>query len=273
MRWTGSSVKAAIGVAALLLSVGGAAVKPAETSQRSARKLYDEAQAAEKRLHQSKSRLAKKTEWLAVARRYRNVVVKYPQSGYCDDSLFYEAEIYREIHRRFDDERANERALDAYLLLAKGYPSSKWAARGYLNRGKIFLERRSERKKASAELDKVISEWPSSTEAAEARRLLDNMAQPRRAASAASTTARPETFPPGIVGVRGIRHWTGTEYTRIVIDLDSEVKYREGSVEDPARIYFDLLGARATQDLASQAFPVGDGFLQQIRVGQNQTDV
>jgi N-acetylmuramoyl-L-alanine amidase len=75
------------------------------------------------------------------------------------------------------------------------------------------------------------------------------------------------------VGVRNIRHWTGTEYTRIVIDLDDEVKYEEGSVQDPARIYFDLLGARVTRDLASRSLPVGDGFLQQIRIGQNKSDV
>jgi N-acetylmuramoyl-L-alanine amidase len=70
-----------------------------------------------------------------------------------------------------------------------------------------------------------------------------------------------------------VRHWTGTEYTRIVIDMDDAVKFREGRLEDPDRIYFDLLGARVTKDLATRSFPVGDGFLQQIRVGQYQQDV
>jgi N-acetylmuramoyl-L-alanine amidase len=265
MRWTGSSVKSALGLLALLLSAGGAA----EGAQSSARKLYDEAHAAETRLQQSKSRTAKKAEWLRVARMYRSVVVEHPQSGYCDDALFYEAEIYREVHQRFDDEGALDRSLDAYLLLASGYPSSKWAARARLNRGKIQLERGSDRKTATAELSKVMAEWPGSPEAAEAKRLLDDMTQPRRAAAPPER----ETFPSGIVGVRNIRQWTGTEYTRIVIDLDDEVKYTEGSVRDPARIYFDLLGARITKDLASRIFPVGDGFLQQIRVGQNKSDV
>lgn len=264
MRWTGSSVKSAIGLLALLLSAGGAT----EGAPSSARKLYDEAQAAESRLHQSKSRTSKKSEWVRVARMYRSVVVEYPQSGYCDDALFYEAEIYREIHRRFDDDAALERSLDAYLLLANGYPSSKWAPRARLTRGKVQIERRSDRKTGMAELSKVVADWPGSPEAAEARRLLDDLTQPRRAAA-----PERETFPAGIVGVRNIRQWTGTEYTRIVIDLDDEVKYTEGSVEDPARIYFDLLGARVTKDLASRVFPVGDGFLQQIRVGQNKSDV
>ncbi len=173
-------------------------------------------------------------------------------------------------HRRFDDDAALERSLDTYLLLAKGYPSSKWAARARLNRGKIQLERRSDRKSATAELEKVVDDWPGTSEAAEARRLLDDMT---KTSSGPRSPPDRETFPSGIVGVRNIRQWTGTEYTRIVIDLDDEVKYTEGSVEDPARIYFDLLGARVTKDLASRIFPVGDGFLQQIRIGQNQSDV
>jgi N-acetylmuramoyl-L-alanine amidase len=262
MRWTGSSAEA-LAFAALLLA-GGAA----EGAETSARKIYDQARAAEERLHQSKSRLAKKSEWLKVARMYRAVVVSHPRSGYCDDALFYEAEMYREVHRKFDDAAALKRSLDAYLLLAKGYPSSKWAPRARLTRGKIQIEL-SERKSGTAELEKVVADFPDSAEALEARRLLDEMTKPRRAAASPER----ETFPRGIVGVRNIRQWTGTEYTRIVIDLDDEVKYREGSVQDPARIYFDLLGARVTKDLASRPFPVGDGFLQQIRVGQNQADV
>jgi N-acetylmuramoyl-L-alanine amidase len=58
-----------------------------------------------------------------------------------------------------------------------------------------------------------------------------------------------------------------------VIDLDEEVKFREGRLEGPDRIYFDLLGTRLTKDLASRSFPIADGFLQQIRVGQFQHDI
>ncbi len=265
MRSIGSSVKPGIGILALLFLAGGAA----GGADGSARRSYDEARAAEERLHKSKSRTGNKNEWVKVARMYRSVVVRYPQSGYCDDALFYEAELYREVHRRFSDAAALERSLDSYLLLAKGYPSSKWAPRARLTRGKIQLERGSERKSAVSELARVVADFPGTPEALEAQRLLDDMAKPRRAAAPPEN----ETFPSGIVGVRNIRQWTGTKYTRIVIDLDDEVKYTEGSVEDPARIYFDLLGARVTKDLASRSFPVGDGFLQQIRVGQNKADV
>jgi N-acetylmuramoyl-L-alanine amidase len=234
-------------------------------AQRSAATLYKDAQAAEKKLHQSPTRIKKKSEWNKVAKAYRAVVVAHPQSGYSDDALYYEGEILLETYRRFEDRAARQRALDTYLLLANGYPASKWAKRARLTRGKMFLER-SEQKSASIELRKIMSQWPNTSEASEARRLLENMSRPKRAAS--------ESLPPGVIGVRNIRHWSDSkrEYTRVVIDLDKDVKYRQGRLENPDRIYFDLLGTRVTKALASKPFPVDGGFLKQIRVGQNKPD-
>ena len=261
MRWINSSGRTAIAIAILL------SVRPAASggAQRSARTLYQDAQTAEERLHRSEALLRKRSEWRKVAKLYHGVVLEHPQSGYCDDALYYEGEIYIEIYRRFDDPDALKRSLDAHLLLANGYPASKWARRARLTRGKIFLEELSDRKAASIELRKVISTWPNTAEAAQAHRLIEKMNEPRRAAA--------ERFPRGVVGVRNIRHWTGREYTRIVIDLDAEVKFRQGQLQSPERIYFDLLGTRVAKDLASRSFPIEDGFLRRIRVGQNKPDV
>ena len=236
-------------------------------AQRSAATLYRDAQAAEQALQRSESRRAKKSEWFKVARMYHRVVLNHPQSGYCDDALYYEAELYLEAHRRFKDRVALQRSLDAYLLLANGYPASKWAKRAHLNRGKIYLEQLSDRKAASIELRKVMRNSPNSSEGAEARRLIESLTTPKRAEA--------ESIPAGMVGVRNIRHWSDSkrQYTRVVIDLDKDVKFEQGKLENPDRIYFDLEGTKVTRALASRPFPVDGDFLQQIRVGQNKPDV
>ena len=159
MRSISSFASAALGTMVLLWALAPGVVE----AQRSAATLYKDAQASEKKLHQSKARLKKKSEWNNVAKAYRKVVLAHPQSGYSDDALYYEGEILLEIHRRFEDRAALQRSLDTYLLLANGYPSSKWAKRARLTRGKIFLER-SERKNASIELRKVTSQWPNTSE-------------------------------------------------------------------------------------------------------------
>ncbi len=264
MRWITSCARTAslCLVVTLLGSFSGTA-----RAQRSASTLYKDAQSAEKRLHKSASRLAKKSDWTSVAKLYRKVVLNHPRSGYSDDALYYEAEIYLDIFRRFDDRAALIRALDSYLLVANGYPASRWARKARLSRGKLYLESLSDYKSASIALRKVTSQWPNASEAAEARRLLDALSRPKHPAS--------ETFPKGVVGVRNIRHWSDSkrEYTRVVIDLDKDVKYRQGQLQKPDRIYFDLIGTRVTKALASKSFPVEGDFLKQIRVGQNKPDI
>lgn len=265
MRWISSFARASPLAIVSLLALGVGAGDTV-AAQRSAAALYKDAQQAEKRLHQSESLVSKKSEWNNVAKLYRKVVLTHPQSGYCDDALYYQAEIEVGIYRRFADQSALQRGLDTYLLLVNGYPSSKWTRRARLSRGKLMLET-SDLKNASIELRKVASQWANSSEAAEAKRLIENMSVPRRSAS--------ESLPPGVVGVRNIRHWSDSkrEYTRVVIDLDKDVTYRQGQLENPDRIYFDLLGTRVTKALASKPFPVDGGFLKQIRVGQNKPDM
>jgi N-acetylmuramoyl-L-alanine amidase len=263
MRWISSFARAS-SLAFVVLWGAFPGAGPV-AAQKSAATLYKDAQTAEKRLHKSETRLKKKSEWNNVAKLYRKVVLTHPQSGYCDDALYLEAEVHIGTYRRFADQAALQRGLDAYLLLANGYPSSKWAKRARLSRGKLMLES-SDRKNASIELRKVAARWASSTEAAEARRLIENMSVSRRSAS--------ESLPPGMVGVRNIRHWSDSkrEYTRVVIDLDKDIKYRQGQLQNPDRIYFDLIGTRVTKALAAKPFPVDGDFLKQIRVGQNKPD-
>jgi N-acetylmuramoyl-L-alanine amidase len=70
--------------------------------------------------------------------------------------------------------------------------------------------------------------------------------------------------------VTGIRHWSTPDYTRVAIDLDSEVKYEAGRVPNPDRIFFDLSDTKLASVLVGKIFDVQDGFLKKIRVAQYQ---
>lgn len=270
MRWTNNSVSLALllaGGTVLLFSLGAPAV-PAQAAQKSAQTLYKEALAAGKRLDSSKDLQAKKDSWLKVGRQYHLVVLNHPRSGYCDDALYQEGQLYQKAGVRFRDRDAIRRALDAYHLILKGYPASKWCPAARLARADLNLNYLSNEKAARAEFADLLENWPKSTEAAEARGILRDLDRPP-APVAASTTRTSG----GRVEVRNVRQWSGKEYTRIVIDTAQEVDFRRGRLTQPDRIYFDLLNTRLSESLANQTFPVGDGFLKQIRVGQNKPDV
>jgi N-acetylmuramoyl-L-alanine amidase len=246
MRWTVNCARLTVALVGFQL-IG---IPSIILAAKSARALYDEAVAAEQRLEKSKKLQADKNAWKKVAQSYRKVVLSHPRSGYCDDALFYEGEIYRQVDKRFRDRDAVRRAMDAYLQLTNGYPTSKWCRKAHLLRADLYLNRLSNPAAAKEELNRLLSRWSGTGEATEGRKKTD-----RR------------------VAVRNIRHFTGKKYTRIVIDMEDEVKYRQNRLTDPDRIYFDLLGTRLSQSLASLTIPIDDGFLKQIRVRQNKSDV
>ncbi len=74
--------------------------------------------------------------------------------------------------------------------------------------------------------------------------------------------------------VSRIRTWNADTYTRIVIDVGSQVKYQAARISGPDRIYFDIEGAKIDTALLRKQIEVANGgFLKTVRVAQNQSGV
>jgi len=67
-----------------------------------------------------------------------------------------------------------------------------------------------------------------------------------------------------------VRHWSTPDYTRIAIGLEREVQFEAQRIENPERIFFDLLNTNLTSSLLGKTFDVDDGLLTKIRVAQFQ---
>jgi N-acetylmuramoyl-L-alanine amidase len=90
-----------------------------------------------------------------------------------------------------------------------------------------------------------------------------NPPAPAKTASAARRTG-------GLPRVTGIRHWSTPDYTRVAIDVESEVHFSSERIARPDRIYFDLRDTKLASTLVGKSFDVDDGFLKKIRVAQYQ---
>ena len=66
----------------------------------------------------------------------------------------------------------------------------------------------------------------------------------------------------------GIRHWSTPDYTRVAIDLESDVRFSSQRIATPSRIFFDLRDTKLASPLVGKSFDVDDGFLKKIRVAQ-----
>jgi N-acetylmuramoyl-L-alanine amidase len=59
----------------------------------------------------------------------------------------------------------------------------------------------------------------------------------------------------------------------VVLDLEKKVGIKYDRLASPDRLFVDLSRTRLHPNLTSRTFPVGDGLLAQVRIGQNQNDL
>src|SRR5262249_48120879 len=71
--------------------------------------------------------------------------------------------------------------------------------------------------------------------------------------------------------VTAVRFWTLSEVTRIAIETNGEFRFRSDRLNNPDRLFFDLLGTKPRLGVKGvQTTPVGDELLKRIRIAETQ---
>jgi N-acetylmuramoyl-L-alanine amidase len=73
--------------------------------------------------------------------------------------------------------------------------------------------------------------------------------------------------------VTGIRHWSSSDSSTVVIDLQDQVQYEAHRLPNPERIYFDLHDTKLVPALSGKTIIVGDALVQRVRVAQPMAGV
>ncbi len=270
----GAAALAALLCAGPALAGSGSARPEAGAVSASAKQLYEAARRAEETLRGSETAMRDKDRWQAVARKYRSVVLSFPRSGYCDDALHYEGGIYRDAAERFDDRRFAVRAADAFALLVRGYPASRWVPKALYEHVRLYAGRLDDEAEARRALERLRERAPRAAETRMAAAVLARPETPARPAerpadgtprTVAVRQAVQPADPP--TTVRNIRHWVGDSHTRVVIDLSGPTPHTEGRLTGPDRVFFDLHGATPDDGLERRAFPIEGSHLRRIRLG------
>ena len=86
------------------------------------------------------------------------------------------------------------------------------------------------------------------------------------------------TAPPALAQETGrvtaVRFWSLTDGTRIAIETDGDFHFRSDRLENPDRLFFDVVGAKpAVGHKGVNVIPVSDRFVRQIRVAETQKSV
>jgi N-acetylmuramoyl-L-alanine amidase len=228
--------------------------------------LFQEAKAAHATLKATPRRQSQRTEWEKVVLHYRRVPARYPQSGYCDDALLAVGDLYRQMAVRFNTSRYRDDAVAAYQSLVAEYPSSRRGEAALFAVVEMAREGRDQGAIAQA-ARAYLAAYPDSPRA-------DDVKKTARQRARVQDAALPAPPPrPGLVQVFNLRFWSGESSTRVVLDVEKPVEIHHDRISDPDRLWIDLEGSRLHPNLVDRTFPVGDGLLNQIRLGQNRDSV
>src|ERR1035438_4748198 len=201
--------------------------------------------------------------------QYKFLRKEYPGSKYRCDALFTIGEIYK------DDLNDPEQARAVFQEFLHRYPQNRLVEDAQQALAEIDREAAADKKaeahrksgKETAERSKTARE--SSGKDADSHDDTKADAQPEPKTEVAGkepSDAHSERLP----RVTGIRHWSTPDYTRVAIDLESDIKFGSSRIASPDRIFFDLRGTKLASTLVGKSFDVDDGFLKKIRVAQFQ---
>ena len=68
--------------------------------------------------------------------------------------------------------------------------------------------------------------------------------------------------------ITGVRHWSSSMGSTVVIDMEDQVPYEVHRLMSPERIYFDLHDTVLSHDLDGKTMDVGDASLSRVRIAQ-----
>ena len=215
-------------------------------------------------------------EYVQLVAAFRRVYLITPHAQEVPKAFVAAAELYQEMGRRFDP-KYYQSAIDAYQFLVHEYPVSRQKQDALLTIGRIQKDDLEQYDLAQKSFEEFLARYPRSERAEEARKELagiaearEKLSKPKSREKLAEQLDREKKLPQ----VTRIRTWNAENYTRIVVDVEEDVKYQAARISGPDRIYFDLTKAKLNSALAGKTIEVEQGgFLKNVRVAQNQAGV
>jgi N-acetylmuramoyl-L-alanine amidase len=199
--------------------------------------------------------------------QYKFLRKEYPGSKYRADALFTIGEIYK------DDLNDAEQARGVFQEFLHRYPMNRLAddaqreLAGLDHEKKVVAQRQKKAGKEDTAKSKNADKSAGDDADSENEAKTDSKKDVQADVAAAESSGPPSGR---TARVTGIRHWSTPDYSRVAIDLESDIKFGSQRISHPDRIFFDLRGTRLASTLVGKSFDVDDGFLKKIRVAQFQ---
>ena len=265
-----------LAVVLLLLSSSALEAGPVQEFQAGWRAFHDLCKKPEKAKYRS--------YWIKIADHFRNAYKADPDGSYAPKSLYYLGRTYQELGKRSYADKDYEQAVKYFQEVGKKFPEHSWTDDAKLFLAQVLLERLHAPEKAYRVLVDIRRSHPQGDKVPEANALLkkikdeyaakiDSWASPARQEDKQQPSSRA-----GPVHLQTVRHWSSDEYSRVVLDLDSQTTFKDmllkpdPSIDKPFyRVVLDVYNARLGEDV-QEKLSIQDGILRKVRTGQYKPD-
>ena len=249
-----------------------------------ARIFFEQAQQARQSLEATPLEARTRQDYLKVIQAFRSVYYTTHLYGNNSVCLMAMAELYQEAGQRWGQKKDFESAIDALEFLIREYPSSRYLSEAHLIIARIYHADLGQPQQAVERYQAYLDKYPRSALAAEARQAveeirkkLETVSQPPAETAAVAAEGEAAVKSPGSSGrlpqITDIRYWATPDYTRVVIDVEGQVQYGVGRLENPPRIFVDLHQTQISRNVLGKTIAVDYEMLQSIRTGRPRPNV
>jgi N-acetylmuramoyl-L-alanine amidase len=279
----------ALACLATLASLPGARPAQGATAKGDLTNHYAQAKQYSQEVTDSPALAAERQNWLTAIKNFRDIYQADQAHPLAPACLFMMARLYRTMHGRFKNPLDLSEAAAYYEDIVALYANDRLADDALLALADIYLAERQSPDKAARLFNRLLKTYPAGDMAPAAAGALARITgndrgqapvllsaskkTPISHAPAAVAAGGPGT---GMASLKPLRHWSNNNYTRVVIETTSPVKYRENLLKKtanaPRRLYIDLENCRIAPEL-QDAIPINDGLLKRVRSGQYAPDI
>jgi N-acetylmuramoyl-L-alanine amidase len=243
-------------------------------SSNSAKSLLKTAQQCKEKLYRSSSNKKYRHNWEKCLKAYETVYQKFPDTDEAVHAMFAAGQLWADLSGYSSRDSDLDKAVSTYRELVSKYNSHYLADDAQYKLGEIFHQKKKDPKQAYVEFLKVEIKFPNGDSRKKASEMLQELEGVLGKKNLKEEEVKKaDDKEKGLIIVKNIRHWSTPTYTRVVIDLENRVKYKEHllkkdpDLKKPRRLYVDLENAWISKGIES-SIPIKDDLLRGARAGQ-----
>ena len=191
---------------------------------------------------------------------YGQVIRLNTDNYFSAESLTRKAELLREMADATGDSALYQQAIEAYRSVVAEHTHSAFVGEALTGIAQIYEENLQDLEGAASAYRELISYFPYSVLAREARAVLARFeAELKHRPVDVMIASGGVDRPTGTATLTNVRNFSGPDYARVVVDLSNQARYAERRVGN--RLSIQLDGAAVSFSLFGRRFIVGDGSL------------